>query len=102
MDIQILSLSEILIEEYIKPYNLSVSDIASAINEDVSEIEKVLYKQKRITTDLSIRLGIFFGMSHEFFISIQNEIDYRKAKDKHSKEYERIIPLKTNTNVDNK
>ena len=46
MDIQILSLSEILIEEYIKPYNLSVSDIASAINEDVSEIEKVLYKQK--------------------------------------------------------
>lgn len=42
--------------------------------------------------DTSIRLGRFFGVSDQYFLNLQNDIDYREAKATH--DYMMIQPYK--------
>ena len=93
MKIETPTISEILLEEFMKPLSISAYKLANAINVPVSRIQDILHNRRKITIDTSIRLGIYFGVSDLFFLNIQNDIDLRNEKDKNSEEYLKIIPL---------
>ena len=86
-------MSEFLVEEFMKPLNISAYKLAHAINVPVSRIQDILHGRRKITIDTSIRLGIYFGMSEMFFINVQNEIDYRNMKIKSQSDFDRIVPI---------
>ena len=63
MRIQTPTVSEILLEEFMIPLNISAYKLAHSINVPVSRIQDILHDRRKITIDTSIRLGLFFGLS---------------------------------------
>lgn len=68
---------EVLLEEFLKPMDLSQEQIASALQITTEEISKVIHGQQRITAELALRLAYFFKMSPRFWLGLQ--MDYHKS-----------------------
>ena len=86
-------ISEILLEEFMEPMNISAYKLANDIHVPVSRIQDILHDRRKVTVDTSIRLGIYFGVSEKYFLDLQNDIDIRNAKHENSDELERIQDL---------
>lgn len=93
MKIETPKMSEFLLEEFMKPLNVSAYKLAKAVNVPVSRIQDILHDRRKITIDTSIRLGLYFGVSEMFFLNLQNDIDLRNEKELHQNEYSLIVPL---------
>ena len=87
------TIGEILNEEFFTPMGLSAYKVAQAINVPVSRIQDILHDRRRITVDTSLRLAKFLGVSDDYFISLQDDIDIRNLKIELSKELEEIKPF---------
>ena len=87
------TIGEILNEEFFTSMGLSAYKVAQAINVPVSRIQDILHDRRRITVDTSLRLAKFFGVSDDYFISLQDDIDIRNLKIELSKELENIKPI---------
>ena len=82
---------EILLEEFMKPFNISSYKLAHSICVPVSRIQDILHNRRKITADTSLRLSKFFGVSERYFLDIQNDIDLRKLKLEYGKELDAIF-----------
>jgi addiction module HigA family antidote len=87
------TIGEILNEEFFSPMGLSAYKVAQAINVPVSRIQDILHDRRRISVDTSLRLAKFLGVSDDYFISLQDDIDIRNLKIELSKELEEIKPF---------
>ena len=74
------TISEILIEEFMKPYGISAYRLAQDIHVPVSRIQDILHDRRKITADTSLRLATYFGVSDKYFLDIQTDIDIRNLK----------------------
>ena len=74
------AVSEILIEEFMKPYGISAYRLAQDIHVPVSRIQDILHDRRKITADTSLRLAKYFGVSDKYFLDIQTDIDIRNLK----------------------
>lgn len=72
---------------------LSAYKVAQAINVPVSRIQDILHDRRRITVDTSLRLAKFFGVSDNYFISLQDDIDIRNLKAKLAEELDKIMAI---------
>lgn len=72
--IQAPTISEILMEEFMKPYGVSIDKLEADIKIPVRSILKGKHK---ITVDISLKLGRYFGVSEWYFLNLQNDIDLR-------------------------
>ncbi len=68
---------EILLEEYLKPMDISQNAMARAIGVAPRAINEIVHGRRSITPAMSIRFGAFFGQSDEFWHGIQVECDFR-------------------------
>ena len=84
------SIGEILREEFMEPMNLSAYSIAQSIHVPVSRIQDILHDRRKITIDTSLRLAKLFGVSDEYFINMQNDIDIQMQKRKLDFELQQI------------
>ena len=84
------SIGEILREEFMEPMELSAYGIAQAIHVPVSRIQDILHNRRKITIDTSLRLAKLFGVSDEYFINMQNDIDIRMQKRKLDLDYSKL------------
>lgn len=98
MRIDTPKVSEVLLEEFMIPFNISAYKLAHAINVPISRIQDIIHDRRKITMDTSIRLGLFFGISETFFLDIQNEIDYRNEKHNNEKDYSGIVRFDSKAN----
>ena len=73
-------MSEILKEEFMVPLGISAYRLANDIDVPVSRIQDILHDRRKITADTSIRLGRYFGVSENYFLNLQSDIDIRNAK----------------------
>ncbi len=70
--------------------------LAKEIHVPVSRIQDILHDQRKVTVDTSLRLARFFGVSDNYFLDIQNDIDLREAKIALNTEILSINPFKEN------
>ena len=89
-------MSEILWEEFMEPMGISAYKLAKAIHVPTSRIQDILYDRRKITADTSLRLAKYFGVSDNYFLNIQNDIDLRELKVSMAAEIEEIRPYQTN------
>jgi addiction module HigA family antidote len=68
---------EILLEEYLKPMGISQNAMARAIGVPPRAVNEIVLGKRAITPAMSIRFGVFFGQSDEFWRGIQTECDFR-------------------------
>ena len=71
---------EMLREEFLKPMSLSVNRLALDLHVPVSRIDDLVHERRGITADTALRLGLYFGMSAEFWMNLQTSYDLSKAK----------------------
>lgn len=93
--LRIPTAGEILRTEFMDPFGISAYKLAHDINVPVSRVQDVLHNRRKITVDTSLRLAKYFGVSDEYFLNIQNDIDLREAKQNLYKELDSIAPVKT-------
>jgi len=78
---------EILFEEFLKPLNLSQNQLARDLKVPPRRINEIILGKRSITSDTSIRLGKYFGLSHGFFLGLQSDYDMEEKE----KELEKIL-----------
>ena len=72
-------MSEILLEEFMVPMNLSAYKLAQALHVPTSRVQDILHDRRKITPDTSLRLARYFGVSDRYFLDLQNDIDLLSA-----------------------
>ena len=72
-----ITAGEILLEEYLKPMGISQNAMARAIDVPPRAINEIVLGKRTITPIMSLRFGLFFGQSDNFWRGIQNECDFR-------------------------
>ena len=68
---------EILLEEYLKPMGISQNAMARAVGVPPRAINEIVLGKRSITPSMSIRFGVFFGQSDDFWHGIQVDCDFR-------------------------
>lgn len=71
---------EILLEEYLKPMQISRRKMARAIGVSPRTIGDIVRGRRAITPAMSIRFGVFFGQSEEFWHGVQSECAFRALR----------------------
>ena len=82
---------EILREEFLEPFELSVYELANEIHVPRSRVNDIVRGKRSITTDTALRLSRFFGTSAEFWIDLQTRHDLDVADRTSRKKIEREI-----------
>ena len=88
--IPVPKISEILLEEFMKPMGISAYRLAKDIHVPVSRIQAILADKRKITVDTSLRLGKYFGVSDRYFLNLHDDIDIREARETMRKDLESI------------
>lgn len=81
---------EILLEEFLKPMNITAYRLAKGTNIDQTRISEIIKGKRSITIDTALRFSKFFGNSPEFWINIQIHYDLEEKKVLMAKELKRI------------
>ncbi|MBN1602196.1 MAG: HigA family addiction module antidote protein [Chitinispirillaceae bacterium] len=73
---------EVLLEEFLKPMELSQNRLAISIGVPARCINEIVLGKRSITADTALRLGTYFGMSAKFWLGLQMDYDLDTAEDK--------------------
>ena len=73
---------EVLLEDFLKPMNLSQYALAKALGVPQIRISEIVHGKRAITPDTALRLSRYFGTSAEFWIGMQSTYDLEVARDK--------------------
>src|ERR1700722_4635693 len=68
---------EILLEEYLKPMDLSANALAQAIGVPANRIRGIVNGERGITADTALRLAAAFGTTVEFWLNLQQSYELR-------------------------
>jgi antitoxin HigA-1 len=70
---------EILLEDFLKPLNITSRRLASDIDVPPSRISELINGHRPVTADTALRLGLFFNMEPRFWLNLQSEYEMRMA-----------------------
>ena len=73
---------EILMEEFLKPLNISQYRLAKDINVPARRINEIVHGKRSITADTALRLSRYFNLSERFWLNLQARYDLEVEKDK--------------------
>jgi antitoxin HigA-1 len=71
---------EILLTEFMEPFDLTNYRLARDLNIPESRIGKIVKGKRRITADTALRLEMYFGMDASFWLGLQNDYDLLEEK----------------------
>ena len=72
---------EIIIEEFLKPMNLSPNQLATDIGVEARLINEIVQGVRSVTADTALRLSRYFGTSPQFWMGLQADYDLDVALD---------------------
>lgn len=72
---------EILLEEFLKPMQISQNGLARAIGVPPRRINEIVLGRRSVTADTALRLAQAFGTSVQFWMGLQDEYAVREARE---------------------
>jgi addiction module HigA family antidote len=66
---------EFLLEEFLKPMDLSLNALARAVHVAPRRINEIVLGKRAVTADTDLRLARYFGLSEGFFLGLQMDYD---------------------------
>jgi antitoxin HigA-1 len=72
---------EVLLEEFLKPMNISQNRMALDIRVPARRINEIVHGKRRVTPDTALRLARYFNMSPAFWLGLQMDYDLDTAED---------------------
>jgi len=73
---------EILLEEFLRPMEVSQYRLARDISVPQRRISEITQGKRSITADTALRLGRYFGMEAQFWLNLQSRFDLLQAEEK--------------------
>src|SRR3972149_5976556 len=73
---------EILMEEFLKPMEISQYKLAKDISVPARRINEIVQGKRSITPNTALRLSRYFGLSERFWINLQARYNLEIEKDK--------------------
>ena len=83
---------EILREEFLKPMELSVYELAKRLNVPAPRINDIVLEKRGISADTAVRLARSFGTTEQFWLNLQSAYEISRVKAEHAAEIELIEP----------
>lgn len=83
---------EILLEEFLKPMDLSQNALARAIHVPPRRINELVLGKRSVTADTDLRLARYFGVSDGVFLGLQNDYDLMERRRQIETELQTITP----------
>ncbi len=71
---------EILLEEFLIPFNISACKLAKDINIPQTRVSEIIKGNRRITADTALRLSKYFGNSAKFWLGLQDNFDLEEEQ----------------------
>ena len=84
---------EMLREDYLPDYGLTVSGLAEAVGVSRQSINELLRERRNVSPEMALRLARLFGNSPEFWLNAQRAVDLWDAGQAIKKDVSRIKPL---------
>ena len=72
---------EVLLEEFLKPMNLSQNRLALDIGVPARRINEIVLGKRSVTVDTALRLARYFGTSPQLWLGLQMDYDLDVATD---------------------
>lgn len=84
---------EMLREDFMPDYRLTVAGLASALGVSRQTVNEVLRERRAVSPEMALRLSRLFHNSPEFWLNAQRAVDLWDASQRLDKEIKRIKPL---------
>ena len=84
---------EILREDFMPDYDLSVSGLASALGVSRQSVNELVRERRAVSSEMALRLARLFGNSPEFWLNMQRSVDLWDAQVAIEDDMRRIKPL---------
>ncbi|MGV7235694.1 MAG: HigA family addiction module antitoxin [Nitrosomonadaceae bacterium] len=82
---------EILLEEFLRPMDISQYRLAKDISVPQRRISEITQGKRSITADTALRLGRYFRMEAQFWLNLQSRYDLLLAEDKLDKRLDKEV-----------
>src|SRR5215468_5812861 len=73
---------EILLEEFLKPMNISQYQLAKDVSVPPRRINEIVLGKRSISADTALRLSRYFRLSERFWLNLQSTYDLAVEKDR--------------------
>jgi antitoxin HigA-1 len=83
---------DILMEEFLKPMELSQTALARAIGVPPRRINEIVLGKRAVTADTDLRLARYFRVSDGFFLGLQTDYDLMQRRREIGGELKAIRP----------
>ena len=84
---------EILREEYMADFGLSVAQLAERLGVSRQTVNEVVQERRGLSFDMCLRLGRLFGTSPELWMNLQRDVDMWESLALHGDELAGIAPI---------
>ena len=84
---------EILLEDFLKPMNISAYRLAKETFIDQTRISEIIRGKRAVSIDTALRFSKFFGTTPEFWINIQTQHEIESKKEELAPELIKINTL---------
>lgn len=72
---------EIISEEFLKPMNLTQTQLAKALNVSTKVVRQIIQGSRRVSVEEATQLSALFEMPADFFINVQAAHDRWEARE---------------------
>lgn len=83
---------EVLLEEFLKPMNISAHALALAISVPPTRVSEIVHQRRAVTADTAARLSRYFGTSAAFWLNLQSAYDLSVVEQERQEDLLRIRP----------
>lgn len=84
---------EILLEEFLKPMEITAYRLSKSIGIPQTRTSQIIKGKRGITADTALRLSKYFGTSPKFWLGLQDDYDLEEQTTKLQKELDEIRTL---------
>ena len=85
---------EILREEFMPDYHLTVTLLASSLGVSRQTVNELLRERRALSPEMALRLSRLFENSPEFWLNLQRSVDLWEAKNSIKSDMRQIKPLR--------
>jgi addiction module HigA family antidote len=85
---------EMLLEEFLKPLDLTQRDLAEGIHVPYQRVNEIVNGKRGITPSTALRLAKFFGNTEGFWMNLQLRWDLFRARETEASELQKIQPVR--------
>jgi antitoxin HigA-1 len=82
---------EIVSEDFMKPYGLSMNKLALDLRVPVTRIADIVAERRGITPDTALRLARYFKTTPQFWLNLQTKYDLEITEDEKLAQIERDV-----------